>query len=182
MIVARSALLAVLLCVLAAALPLAGVASAQDPAPTPSTSGTVAAPATIPTSKDAPEPQAVEPQVGTAAPAQPGATTPTVEPVPVPTVTVTAGGTPATAGGAPATAGGVVVTKSEQDSGGVSWEAIALIVLGSLLLFILIVLILWRVRGWDPRWLQRWRHAMGEAGWRLSLGWAEFRDFVRLGR
>ena len=26
------------------------------------------------------------------------------------------------------------------------------------------------------------RHASAEAGWRLSLGWAEFRDFVRIGR
>jgi len=42
--------------------------------------------------------------------------------------------------------------------------------------------VLWQWRGWDPRWLRRWRHASAEAGWRLSLGWAEFRDFVRLGR
>ena len=177
MTVARPALLVVLACVLACSL-AGGTALAQTSTP---------APATVPTSKDAPEPQAVEPQVGTAAPVQPGATVPPVEPVPAPTtVTTPAGGTtgglPATAGGAPATAGGVVVTKQPEDSGGVAWETIALIVLGGLLLFVLLVLVLWRVRGWDPRWLQRWRHAMAEAGWRLSLGWAEFRDFVRLGR
>ena len=177
MTVARSALLVVLACVLACAVS-GGAALAQTTAtPAP-------APATVPTSKDAPEPQAVEPQVGTAAPVQPGATTVPVEPVPVPTTVTpeTTGGLPATAGGAPATAGGVVVTEQPEDSGGVAWETIAVIVLGGLLLFVLLVLVLWRVRGWDPRWLQRWRHAMAEAGWRLSLGWAEFRDFVRIGR
>ncbi len=114
---------------------------------------------------------------------QPGVTTAPVEPVvPVPTTTATAGGAPTSTGGTPATAGGVVVVNEADDSGGVAWETIAVAVLGALLLFVLIVLVLWRVRGWDPRWLQRWRHAMAEAGWRLSLGWAEFRDFVRIGR
>lgn len=163
---ARSAVLVVLAFLVACAL--AGGAAAQT---------------SVPTSKDAPEPQAVEPQVGTPAPVQPGATTPTVEPVPVPTTTPgTTGGLPATAGGAPATAGGAPAAEASGDSGGVAWETIAVIALGGLLLFVLIVLLLWRVRGWDPRWLQRWRHATAEAGWRLSLGWAEFRDFVRLGR
>ena len=63
-----------------------------------------------------------------------------------------------------------------------TWLLITAIVLGALLLFVLIVRLLWRWRGWDPRWLRRWRHANAEAGWRLSLGWAEFRDFLRLGR
>jgi hypothetical protein len=166
---ARSALLVVLACVVACAFATSG-ALAQTTGGTPS--------------KDTPEPQAVEPEVGTVAPVQPGATTVPVVPVePVPTMTGTTGGVPTSAGGAPATAGGVVVVdKSSDDSGGVAWETIAVAVLGALLLFVLIVLLLWRVRGWDPRWLQRWRHAMAEAGWRLSLGWAEFRDFVRLGR
>ena len=168
MTVARSALLVVLACVAACAFAV-GPALAQTTGGTPS--------------KDTPEPQAVEPQVGTVAPVQPGVTTVPVEPVvPVPTTTATAGGAPASAGGTPATAGGVVVVNEADDSGGVAWETIAVAVLGALLLFVLIVLVLWRVRGWDPRWLQRWRHAMAEAGWRLSLGWAEFRDFVRIGR
>ena len=71
---------------------------------------------------------------------------------------------------------------AKNDGGKVSWLAIAAIALGALLLGIIVTLLLWRVRGWDPRWLKRWRHAVAEAGWRLSLGWAEFRDFVRLGR
>lgn len=164
MTLARSATLVVLAFLVACAV--AGGAAAQT---------------SVPTSKDAPQPQAVEPQVGTPAPVEPGVTTPTVEPVPVPE---TASGVPATAGGAPATvvtAGGAPAAETSGDSG-VAWETIAIVALGALLLFVLLVLVLWRVRGWDPRWLQRWRHATAEAGWRLSLGWAEFRDFVRLGR
>ena len=41
---------------------------------------------------------------------------------------------------------------------------------------------LWRIRGWDPRWLKRWRHSTAEAGWRVGLNGAEIRDFIRLGR
>jgi len=36
--------------------------------------------------------------------------------------------------------------------------------------------------GFNPRWLQRWRHASHEAGWRASAAWSEFTDWVRLGR
>jgi hypothetical protein len=35
---------------------------------------------------------------------------------------------------------------------------------------------------WEPDWADRMRHAAGEAGWRASSTWAEFSDFVRLGR
>jgi hypothetical protein len=34
----------------------------------------------------------------------------------------------------------------------------------------------------EPEWLLRSRHATGEAGWRISNTWAEFVDFLRLGR
>jgi hypothetical protein len=34
----------------------------------------------------------------------------------------------------------------------------------------------------DPLWLQRSRHATAEAGWRTSAAWAEFTDWLRLGR
>ena len=58
----------------------------------------------------------------------------------------------------------------------------ALIALGAVLLGVLIVVLLWRIRGWDPRWLKRWRHSTAEAGWRVGLNGAEIRDFIRLGR
>jgi hypothetical protein len=35
---------------------------------------------------------------------------------------------------------------------------------------------------WEPAWAVRFRHAAGEAGWRASSTFAEFTDFVRLGR
>ncbi len=35
---------------------------------------------------------------------------------------------------------------------------------------------------WEPAWSVRMRHSAGEAGWRASSTFAEFADFVRLGR
>ena len=35
---------------------------------------------------------------------------------------------------------------------------------------------------WEPAWAVRFRHAAGEAGWRASSTWADFTDYVRLGR
>jgi hypothetical protein len=35
---------------------------------------------------------------------------------------------------------------------------------------------------YDAPWLARVRHATGEAGWRTSAAWAEFTDWLRLGR
>jgi hypothetical protein len=35
---------------------------------------------------------------------------------------------------------------------------------------------------WEPGWWLRTRHATAEAGWRTSAAWAEFRDWLRLGR
>jgi hypothetical protein len=37
-------------------------------------------------------------------------------------------------------------------------------------------------RAWDPAWARSSRHAVGEAGARASATWAEFVDWVRLGR
>ena len=36
--------------------------------------------------------------------------------------------------------------------------------------------------GYEPSWVARARHATGEAGWRTSAAWAEFTDWLRLGR
>ena len=50
---------------------------------------------------------------------------------------------------------------------------------------LLLALALWgalRWSGWAPGWSPRARHATAEAGWRASLAWADFRDWVRLGR
>jgi hypothetical protein len=60
--------------------------------------------------------------------------------------------------------------------------AVALIVVGAILVALLIALGVAQWWAWEPRWLVRWRHAMGEAGWRASAAWAEFTDWLRLGR
>jgi hypothetical protein len=55
-------------------------------------------------------------------------------------------------------------------------------VAGALLALALILWGLARWWAWEPDWLVRWRHATGEAGWRASAAWAEFTDWLRLGR
>ncbi len=45
---------------------------------------------------------------------------------------------------------------------------------------LVVALASWSAR--EPEWLLRSRHATGEAGWRIANTWAEFLDFVRLGR
>lgn len=37
-------------------------------------------------------------------------------------------------------------------------------------------------RAWQPRWWGKAGHACAEASWRLSLGWNEFLDWLRVGR
>jgi hypothetical protein len=59
---------------------------------------------------------------------------------------------------------------------------VLLAVIGLILLVTAGVFAAARWWAWEPRWLLRWRHAAAEAGWRTSAAWAEFRDWVRLGR
>jgi hypothetical protein len=57
-----------------------------------------------------------------------------------------------------------------------------LVVLGALIVGVLVLWLIARWWAWEPRWLVRWRHATAEAGWRASAAWAEFTDWLRLGR
>jgi hypothetical protein len=59
---------------------------------------------------------------------------------------------------------------------------LALIVIGALLVMLLALWAFARWWAWEPHWLARWRHATAEAGWRASAAWAEFTDWLRLGR
>ena len=59
---------------------------------------------------------------------------------------------------------------------------VTLIVVGALLLALLCAWGFARWWAWEPAWLVRWRHATAEAGWRASAAWAEFTDWLRLGR
>jgi hypothetical protein len=59
---------------------------------------------------------------------------------------------------------------------------VAAVALGALLLLALLLWLWARVRGWDPAWVARQRHAWGEAAFRTSSTWSEFTDWLRLGR
>ncbi|HEU4701268.1 MAG TPA: hypothetical protein VFS37_02210 [Conexibacter sp.] len=118
--------------------------------------GTGSAPTTTTTT-----PTTTTPPVTTqTAPAAPAATTPTT-PAPVTPQ-------PATTSAAP-----------ERDR---TPLVIALIALGALVLLALLGWGLARMRGWDPAWASRTRHAWGEAGFRTTSTWSEFTDWLRLGR
>jgi hypothetical protein len=59
---------------------------------------------------------------------------------------------------------------------------VLLIVVGALLLAAGVT---WAVARWwayEAPWVLRARHAADEAGWRTSAAWAEFKDWLRLGR
>jgi len=59
---------------------------------------------------------------------------------------------------------------------------LALILVAALLVMLLALWAFARWWAWEPHWLVRWRHATAEAGWRASAAWAEFADWLRLGR
>lgn len=142
----------------------AGGTTTPGTSTTPGTPTTPGATAPDPTSPDAPT--SSTPTDTTTAPAAPptGTTTPPgSEPGPgthAPTTEVDASG------------GGRDLTPL--------W--IALIVAGALLLAALFVWGWGWMRGWDPAWVARARHAWGEAGFRTTSTWSEFTDWLRLGR
>jgi hypothetical protein len=59
---------------------------------------------------------------------------------------------------------------------------VAAIAIAALLLLALGSWLWARMRGWDPAWTARQRHAWGEAGFRTTTTWSEFTDWLRLGR
>ncbi len=104
--------------------------------------------------------------------ATPGAATPT--PQPAPSVTPAAS----------VTDGAILTAASATDDNGAGLPAplvaLAIVALLAALAAALVALARW----WavDPAWMQRSRHATAEAGWRTSAAWAEFTDWLRLGR
>jgi cobalamin biosynthesis Mg chelatase CobN len=112
---------------------------------------------------------------GTGATTQPPATT-TV----APNATTTAA-TPAPAP-APAPAVTTATAPATQSTASHKGARLALIVVGALLVMLLALWAFARWWAWEPHWLARWRHATAEAGWRASAAWAEFTDWLRLGR
>ena len=95
----------------------------------------------------------------------PNATTTAATPAPAPAPATTAAPAPAT-----------------QSTASHKGARLALIVVGALLVMLLALWAFARWWAWEPHWLVRWRHATAEAGWRASAAWAEFTDWLRLGR
>jgi hypothetical protein len=92
------------------------------------------------------------------------------------TTTIAPNATPTAATTAPAP------SPATQSSSSNKGARLALIVVGALLLMLLALWAVARWWAWEPHWMVRWRHATAEAGWRASAAWAEFTDWLRLGR
>ncbi len=138
------------------------------------------APATAGGSPAASAPGASRP--GAAAPAAPpaGATgtagaAPATTPAPAPEVAAAAA-----TGGAVAAAAGRSANATSADDAPFPLVLLALVFGLGLLLALLWALA--RFIAFDPPWMAAGRHATAEAGWRASASWAEFTDWVRLGR
>jgi hypothetical protein len=108
-----------------------------------------------------------------AAPAAAGAATAAAATTPVPTTAATAASAPSALAVAGHARGG---------GGGAPAAIIALAVLAGLLAVAAGIWGLARWRGWDPPWVQYVSHAVSEAGVQAEATWAEFSDWVRLGR
>jgi hypothetical protein len=115
------------------------------------------------------------PPGGASTGAAPAATAPPAAGTPSPTPSS------APAAGAADTA---IDTAAKKDDGGSGLPAalVALAVLAGLLALGALAWALARWWAWDPPWLVRARHAGAEAGWRAGATWAEFTDWVRMGR
>src|SRR5436305_1073462 len=127
-------------------------------------------------------------QAAAPAPAAPAATPPASGPPAAGAPAAPATGTPAPPAvpqPAPAAADHAIQNAADTthaSDAGAPAPVVALGVLGVLLLLGALGYGLSRWLAWDPPWLTGVRHSVGEAGWRASATWAEFADWVRLGR
>jgi hypothetical protein len=120
---------------------------------------------------------------GTTAPSTTGTATATAtQPPATTTIAPNATTTAATPAPAPAPATTAAPAPATQSTASHRGARLALIVVGALLVMLLALWAFARWWAWEPHWLARWRHATAEAGWRASAAWAEFTDWLRLGR
>jgi hypothetical protein len=75
-----------------------------------------------------------------------------------------------------------VVTARDQGASDAPAPILALAIVGGLLGLAGLAWGVERWGAWEPRWLLASRHAVGEASFRVSATWADFADWVRLGR
>ncbi|HTR89990.1 MAG TPA: hypothetical protein VMG62_07770 [Solirubrobacteraceae bacterium] len=150
--------------------------STNSAATTPATSPGAATPATTAA------PSTSAPTATTPAATTPAATTPATT-TPATTVSTSAGSlagaTTTIEKGGPARVRARTRGPSEEKT---SAGAIFLAVLAALAILVCALWALARSRAFEPHWLLSFRHAMAEAGYRMSSTWAEFQDWVRLGR
>ena len=87
---------------------------------------------------------------------------------------------PAAAGGQPGAAAGSVSPGSVTPPTGAGLPAALVLMAGLAGAIGLIAAVagVARVRGWDPTWAARRRHAWHEAGYRISAAWSEFVDWL----
>jgi cobalamin biosynthesis Mg chelatase CobN len=122
-------------------------------------------------------PTTTAPPATTAPGAAGGATATSSTPVPGATTGVPATTTP---GQSSLTVHAVTRTPAKH-SETLSPAAIAAVAVAAVLLLACLGWALARRRAFEPHWLLSLRHAMAEAGFRLSATWAEFTDWSRLG-
>jgi cobalamin biosynthesis Mg chelatase CobN len=151
----------------AAAKRAKGCTKAEEKAANTTTSAAGATTGTTGTGTTAPD------AASTATATQPPATT---------TIAPNATTTAATPAPAPAPAVTTAPAPTTQSTASHKGARLALIVVGALLVMLLALWAFARWWAWEPHWLARWRHATAEAGWRASAAWAEFTDWLRLGR
>jgi hypothetical protein len=170
---------------LAGGLMLVALAAAPTLAPSGAATGTnPAATALGPVSKQA-RPANSGVVAGARAPATPAGGTPAAG---TPTTTYTPPatsqtGTPATGlGTSTTTASATSNPPSRRASSSTSTAAIALAILAGLLALAAAAWGIARQQAYEPRWSASLRHEIAEAGYRASATWAEFTDWVRLGR
>jgi hypothetical protein len=135
----------------------------------------LAAPAAAPAASTAKAPKAKAPKATT------GTTTPTPGAAAGTTTTPAATSTAATTTAPAATLSATTIT-IHHTSGDHTAAVLLLVAVGGLLA---LAALIWAAVTWsaeEPEWLLRARHATGEAGWRIGNTWAEFVDFLRLGR
>lgn len=146
------------------------------------TSTTPAPAATTPAPAEEPAPTETAPAAPTAtapaAPAPPAdATTPPPAANPTPTP-------PASEQPGVGVSEQPIAAATQEDQGSTALPAV-LVALAVLTVLLLLGGASWALARWfafDPRWLQRWRHSSREASYRASGVWADFTDWVKLGR
>jgi hypothetical protein len=150
------------------------------PASADALAGAASAPATTPTIA---VPASAVPATGGVAASPAGSTATTVTPPPATATQTSTAPAASVSGAARATTGAqaVVVHRTTSPSR-LSNTAIAAAALAALIALCCLVWGVARMLAYEPRWTLSLRHTLAEAGFRASATWAEFGDWIRLGR